>query len=142
MKYWLENSYQDSGWERLDGEEFEDGQWAISRARKLASDAICYGMVRVMTNEGVLKEFAAGGNSISPIQTTHEEDANKRWAEGGEFDEKIGIGDYSPDKIKDYIAGEINRLETQISNLLGQMRNVESSLREWKNILKEEYHES
>jgi hypothetical protein len=68
-KFWLQNRYQDSGWENLD-KEFDDIQEAINTAYELCKDAIIYGMVRVVKrgNFGVefdgatvIVEFPAGG---------------------------------------------------------------------------------
>jgi len=44
--FYLENRYQDGGWERLD-ENFENFEVAVLRAAIRCQNAIVYGMVRV-----------------------------------------------------------------------------------------------
>ena len=46
-RYYLENRYQDSGWQTLD-ETFGDADEAIRKALEYAKNSIVYGMVRVM----------------------------------------------------------------------------------------------
>lgn len=66
-KYYLQNRYQDSGWENLyqDAntlEEFDDEHDACWYASKLSLNSICYGMVRVIDSEKnkVVITFPAG----------------------------------------------------------------------------------
>ena len=62
----MENRYQDSGWEPLDGEDFLNANAAARRAAGLSKDAICYGMVRVvdMAVKKVVVTYAAGGGKV------------------------------------------------------------------------------
>ena len=48
MRYYLTNSYQDEGPQRLAGEDFDQLDLAIARAEELGKDRICYGEVRVV----------------------------------------------------------------------------------------------
>ena len=58
--YYLQNRYQDSGWEDLNERYLEPGV-AIDKACKYSLDAIAYGMVRVLDNKGeVVKTFSCG----------------------------------------------------------------------------------
>ena len=61
-KYQLQNCYQDSSWENLDDEAFSDPLLAEARAKELAKDAICYGMVRVvdLNKAKIIATFPAG----------------------------------------------------------------------------------
>jgi hypothetical protein len=63
-RYQLQNSYQDSGWETIDGEAYYVENVAVKRAAILSQDAICYGMVRVVDlQKGVVVcTYGAGGN--------------------------------------------------------------------------------
>jgi len=66
--FYLENRYQDGGWERLD-ENFENFEVAVLRAAILCQNSIVYGMVRVcqlyrhgdQDHNTVLVTFPAGG---------------------------------------------------------------------------------
>lgn len=64
-KYYLQNRYQDGGWDRLPGEDYDDRGEAICRASVLSNDAIAYGMVRVVDSDclecySVVVTFGAG----------------------------------------------------------------------------------
>lgn len=64
--YRLQNRYQDGGWEWLKDEAFTTEDAAIDRAIECASDAIAYGMLRVIGPDGLeVVTYAAGeGNAI------------------------------------------------------------------------------
>lgn len=68
MTYYLQNRYQDSGWEALNdvNEPFTDPEKAKRRAAKLSLNSICYGMVRVVDAKGrPIITFKAGGGKTT-----------------------------------------------------------------------------
>lgn len=63
----LEHRYQDSGWEPLPGESYDDLELAFERASVLSQDSIAYGMVRIMHGLlNVVMTFPAGELESSP----------------------------------------------------------------------------
>jgi hypothetical protein len=64
LRYKLQNSYQDSGWENLNDEEYYTESVTIIRAQQLAKNAIAYGMVRVIDTKKneIVVTVPAGGN--------------------------------------------------------------------------------
>lgn len=61
-QYFLQNRYQDSGWEDIPKERYALAGDAICKASELSDNAICNGMVRVVDSftGKVLIEYAAG----------------------------------------------------------------------------------
>jgi len=58
--FYLQNRYQDSGWEELN-EFYHDYDEAIDSAQRKSLDSIAYGMVRIVTEAGiVMKTFSCG----------------------------------------------------------------------------------
>lgn len=69
MIYYIQNKYQDSGWEYVDTGEpgpSSDLQATIAKADRMASQAMLYGMVRVIDeNGGIHRTWGAGETSGS-----------------------------------------------------------------------------
>lgn len=66
--YYIQNRYQDSGWEWVNdvNEPFSYLEKARRRAEKLSYNAIAYGMVRVVDKKGnVYHTFRAGGGETT-----------------------------------------------------------------------------
>lgn len=60
----LQNRYQDEGWEEL-GIRFEEEWRALRRALECSSDAISYGMIRIINEDTgeIVATFGAGEGS-------------------------------------------------------------------------------
>jgi hypothetical protein len=70
MKYYLQNRYQDSGWEKcvVNDQEFYDRlQDALYIAEQCAADSICYGMVRVVDSDGKIHQTWAAGSGVKSV---------------------------------------------------------------------------
>lgn len=66
MTYYIQNRYQDSGWEYVDSEPgpIANLEATMAQAARMASNSICYGMVRVIDENGyVHRTWSAGETS-------------------------------------------------------------------------------
>lgn len=63
-KFRLQNRYQDGGWEWLEGQEYETEDAAVGHAIACACNGIAYGMVRVISPDGLeVVCYAAGSGA-------------------------------------------------------------------------------
>lgn len=88
--YHLENRHQDGGWQSIPDEIYVGFDAANLRARELARDAICYGMVRVIDGRGqpVVTYPAGGGKPERHVRYVPDDQAPPIVAKIREWDEE------------------------------------------------------